>query len=68
LIGVKQLVRGDFTKPRGSLTMYQTSLAMIEKGYIVSFTFVGGSEDEVNDLIAKLNFGARTRESHTVQY
>lgn len=68
LIGVKQLVRGDFTKPRGSLTMYQTSLDMIEKGYIVSFTFVGGSEDEVNDLIANLSFGARTRERHTVQH
>jgi hypothetical protein len=38
--------------------MWQSSLVMIEKGYIVSFTFVGGSEDEVNELIGNLSFGA----------
>jgi hypothetical protein len=32
---------------------------MIDKGYIVSFTFVGGSEDEVESLIANLSFGTR---------
>jgi hypothetical protein len=63
-VGTKRLIRGDFTKPRGSVTMYQTSLAMIQKGYIVSFTFIAGSEDEINDLLANLNFGATTRESH----
>ncbi len=62
-IGAKQLVRGDFSKPRNKLTMYQTSLAMIEKGYIVSFTFIGGSEDEMDELIANLNLGTR-RASH----
>jgi hypothetical protein len=59
-IGGRQLVRGDFSKPRGKLTMYQTSLALIEKGYAVSFTFLGGSEDEVNDLIANLSFAERS--------
>ena len=29
---------------------------MIEKGYIVSFTFIGGSEDEVDQLVASLKF------------
>lgn len=58
-IGAKQLVRGDFSKPRGQLTMWQSSLVMIDKGYIVSFTFVGGSEDEVDELIENLSFGAR---------
>ncbi len=62
-VGAKQLVRGDFSKPRGSLTMWQTSLVMIDKGYIVSFTFVGGSEDEVNELIENLSFGARSAPS-----
>lgn len=57
-IGARQLVRGDFTQERGKLTTYQASLAMIAKGYIVSFTFIGGSEDEVNDLIANLSFSA----------
>jgi hypothetical protein len=56
-VGTKQLVRGDFSKERGKLTMVQTSLVMIEKGYIVSFTFVGESEDEVDELVEQLSFG-----------
>jgi hypothetical protein len=58
-VGPRQLVRGDFSKERGKLTMYQTSLAMLEKGSIVTFTFVGGSDDEINELIEGLSF-ART--------
>jgi len=58
-IGAKQLVREDFSKERGKLTMWQSSLVMIDKGYIVSFTFVGGSEDDIEELIGNLNFGAR---------
>ena len=50
------LVRGDFTKDRGQLTMYQSSLVMLRKGSIVSFTFIGGSEDEVEELIEKVDF------------
>jgi hypothetical protein len=57
-VGSKQLVRGDFSKERSKLTMWQSSLVMIDKGYIVSFTFVGGSEDEVDELIGNLSFGA----------
>jgi hypothetical protein len=58
-VNAKTLVRGDFTKERGSLTMRQTSLVMVEKGYAVSFTFIGGSEDEVDELVRKLSFGAK---------
>ena len=58
-VGAKQLVRGDFSKMRGKLPMRQSSLVMIEKGNIISFTFIGGSEDEVEDLINSLNFGVR---------
>ena len=58
-VSTKQLVRGDFSKPRGALTMYQTSLVVLEKGYAVSFTFIGGSEDEVNGLVEKLSFAAK---------
>ena len=60
-VGTKQLVRGDFSKERGKLTMWQSSLVMIEKGYIVSFTFAGGSEDELEDLIRGLSFAARAQ-------
>ena len=59
-VGTKKLVRADYSKPRRSLTMFQSTLAMIEKGEIVSFTFVGGSEDEVEGLIDKLKFGPMT--------
>jgi hypothetical protein len=58
-IGARKLIRGDFSKERGKVTMWQSSLVMIEKGYIVSFTFVGGSEDEVESLIGNLSFGTR---------
>jgi len=53
-VDAKRLVRGDFSKPRGSLTMVQSSLVILEKGYAVSFTFIGGSEDEVNGLVGNL--------------
>jgi hypothetical protein len=59
--GAKQLVRGDFSKERGKLTMWQSSLVMIEKGQIVSFTFAAGSEDEIDTLISKLSFSARAQ-------
>jgi len=58
-IGGKQLVRGDFSKMRGKLPMRQSTLVIIEKGNIISFTFIGGSEDEVEDLINSLSFGVR---------
>jgi len=57
-VGSKQLVVGDFSKERGMLTIRQSSLVMIENSNIVSFTFVGGSEDEVEELIENLEFGA----------
>ena len=60
-IGATKLVRGDFSKARGTLTMRQTSLVTLEKGYAVSFTFIGGSEDEVNELIEKLSFAGANR-------
>jgi hypothetical protein len=53
-IGAAQLVREDFSKPRGKLTMYQSSLVMIRKGSIISFTFIGGDSDEVEELIRNL--------------
>jgi hypothetical protein len=56
-VGAKSLVRADYTKPRGNLTMYQSSVVMLEKGYAVSFTIIAGSEDEANSLIERLQFG-----------
>jgi hypothetical protein len=56
--GTRSVVRGDFSKEVGKLTMFQSSLATLQKGYVLSFTFLGGSEDEVDDLIERLNFRA----------
>jgi hypothetical protein len=60
-VGAKQLVRADFSKERGKLTMWQSSLVMIEKGYIVSFTFVSGGEDDVEELIRNLSFATKAQ-------
>jgi hypothetical protein len=57
--GATTLVRGDFGIARGKLTMHQATLVLVKKGYAVSFTFIGGSEDELNELIEKLSFAAQ---------
>ena len=56
--GANQLVRGDFSKELGTLTMHQSSVVMLKKGYVVSLTAIGGSEDEVDGLLEKLSFSA----------
>ena len=57
-IGAKSLVRGDFSREVSGFTMHQSSLVMLSKGYAVSFTFIGSSEDEVQRLIERLSFAA----------
>ena len=56
--GANQLVRGDFSKEIGTLTMHQSSVVLLKKGYVVSFTVIAGSEDEVDQLLEKLSFSA----------
>ena len=63
-VGNRQLVRGDFSKPRGKLTMYQSSLVLVRKGSILSFTFVGGSAEEVDELIENLSFAPVSVPAH----
>lgn len=58
VLGTKTLVRGDFQKNVGTRVMRQSTLVMLARGYAVSFTFIAGTEDEVDDLIAGLSFGA----------
>lgn len=55
-IGARQLVREDFSGEHGKLPIFQSTVVMIEKGEIVSFTFIGSSEDDVNDRIESLTF------------
>jgi hypothetical protein len=54
--GAQPLVRADFAKDLGRVIMYQSSIVMLHKGSVVLFTFIGGSQDEVEELVEKLAF------------
>jgi hypothetical protein len=56
-IGGKVLVREDFHKDVGTRVMRQATMAMLAKGYAVSITVIGGTEEEVEDLVDGLEFG-----------
>jgi hypothetical protein len=58
-VGTMQLLRGDFSKALGKLTMHQSTLVVMEKGYVVSITLIGGSENEVDELVEGLSFGRK---------
>ncbi len=54
----RQLVRADFVKTlNDQLTMHQCTLVLLAKGQVVSFTFIAGSEDELDELMDGLHFG-----------
>jgi hypothetical protein len=55
-VGTKTVVRGDFHKNVGSRVMRQSTLAMLAHGYVISITVIGGTDDEVEDLIDTLDF------------
>ena len=63
-VGAKVLIRSDFSKEISTFTMHQSSLVMLSKGYAVSFTFLGSSEDEVEHLIERLSFATTTSVKH----
>jgi len=57
-IDSRQLIRADFSKPiTDKLSMHQSTLVMLAKDQILSFTFIAGTEDEIDDLIEALHFG-----------
>jgi hypothetical protein len=58
VVGKKTVVRGDFQKDVGSRVMRQSTLVVLARGYAVSFTFIGGTEDDVEELVGGLSFGA----------
>jgi len=57
-IGSKTLVRGDFHKDVGTRVMRQSTLTMLSHGYAISITVIGGTDDEVEDLVDGLTFTA----------
>jgi hypothetical protein len=58
-VDAKPIVRVDYSKKENGLIMQQSSLVMVSKGYAISFTFLGGNEDDVTALIEGLSFGAK---------
>jgi hypothetical protein len=55
-IGTKTIDRADFQMDIGSRKMLQSTLVVLSRGYLVSFTFIGGTEDEVEELVDGLSF------------
>jgi len=61
-INARELVRADFVKPRTEkLNMHQSTLVLLQKGQIVTFTFIAGSEEDVEELIQGLSFVPASR-------
>ena len=56
-VDARPIVRRDFVKHfGGGASMHQSTLAWLAKGYIVSFTFIAGNDDEVVELLEGLSF------------
>ncbi|MFZ1156685.1 MAG: hypothetical protein WAO10_02815 [Candidatus Sulfotelmatobacter sp.] len=60
-VGTKTLAREDFQKDVGSRVMRQSTLVMLARGWAVSITFIGGTENEVEELIGGLSFVAAAK-------
>ncbi len=61
----RELIRTDFSKLlNDKLTMRQSSLVLLSKGRILSFTFIAASPDELDDLIDRLHFTAAKSAAH----
>ena len=56
-IGAKVVVRGDFHRDVATRVMRQSTLAFLAQGYAVSITVIGGTVDEVEELIDGVSFG-----------
>lgn len=64
-IDSRQLVCVDFTKVlNDKLTMHQTTLILLTKGQLLTFTFIAGTEDEIDSLIDGLHFGPEKSSKH----
>ncbi len=59
--GAKTVARSDLQKDVGTRVMWQSTLVVLARGYAVSFTFIGGTEDEADELIEGLSFGVEAK-------
>ena len=51
------IARRDFAGQLRGFAVQQSTLVLLEKGYVVSFTFLAGNSDEITELIEGLTFG-----------
>jgi len=54
--GNRRVARADFKGGTEKNPVQQSSLVVLEKGYILSFTFLADSSDEIMNLLAGLRF------------
>ena len=57
----RRVARADFKGGTEKNPVQQSSLVVLEKGYILSFTFLAASRDEINGLVAGLTFTSGSR-------
>jgi len=57
-MGAKVVVRGDFHKDVGSRVMRQSTVVFLAQGYVVSITAIGGTENEMEELLDGIEFVA----------
>jgi hypothetical protein len=56
-IDSQRMLRADFSRPlNDKLTMHQSTLVLLSKGQIVTFTFIAESADALDNLIEGLSF------------
>jgi hypothetical protein len=60
-VGGKKMVQGDFHKDVGARVMRESTLVWLARGYAISITVIGGTEDEVEGLIDGINFESKGR-------
>lgn len=59
VVEARQLWRADFVKTLSDkVSMKQCTLVLLAKGHIVSFTFIAGSDEALDELMDGLHFGA----------
>jgi len=52
----RSLVQCDFKRDDAKRSAFQSTLILLQKGSVVSFTFIASTQEEVEDLIEKLSF------------
>lgn len=58
-VDARLIVRRDFIKQLGGGSMHQSTLAWLARGYVVSFTFIAASDDDVVELLERLTFAKK---------